>query len=223
MIHRPLDDELKVLRGLLQEMLYLVDEQLSDALSALLARDATQAARVASRDDEIDALELKVDRQCERILALHQPVASDLRLILLATKISTDLERIGDHSRNLARLTERVQEEANLPLRALLEELGEAVRALLRQAQDALSQEDRVLARQVMAGDQHINRIYRDVFDRLVTYAQQHPETMATTARLLVMAKGLERVADHAKNIAKRVVFLVEGLDVRHGRLPRPE
>lgn len=218
-IHRHLDDELQVLRDLLMEMAYLVDEQLADAVDALSKLDLDQAERVRMRDDEIDALELKIDRQCERILALHQPVASELRMIITAIKINTDLERIGDHAKNLARAATVVAEAPGVLESSRLTEMADAARAMLRRVQDAFTTRDRVAARAVVADDQTVDRLYLDVLAELVAYGQAHPEELRAVSRLFTSAKSIERISDHAKNIAEQVVFLVEGTDIRHRKL----
>ena len=218
-IHRPLDDELLVLRDLLMEMTYLVDEQLADAVDALSRLDLEQAERVRMRDDEIDALEIKIDRQCERILALHHPVASELRFIITAVKINTDLERIGDHAKNLARATAVVAESPEVLTATRLTDMADAARAMLRKVQDAFVAADRVAAREVVADDQTVDRLYLDVLAALVAYGQEHPEHLRAVSRLITSAKSIERISDHAKNIAEQVVFLVEGTDIRHRKL----
>lgn len=222
-IHRPLDEELKVLRELVLEMSYLVDEQLAEAMNALVAGDVELAERVRRRDDEIDALEMKLDRQCERVLALHHPVASELRLIILAVKVNTDLERIGDHCKNLAKYTPFIKDTPEILAVTHLPEMADAARAMLRQAQDAFTTEDRVRAREVLASDRQVDRIHKDNFTALVKYGQEHPECMEAVAHLITASKGLERISDHVKNIAESVIFLVEGLDIRHKRLSRQD
>ena len=223
-IHRHLDDELNVLRELLFEMTYLVDEQLADAANALFSNDVPLAEQVQGRDDEIDALELKIDRQCERILALHHPVASELRLIIMAVKINTDLERIGDHAKNLARSTAHVGGAAGALGATRLPEMADAARSMLRKVQDAFTARDRVAAREVVAFDKTVDRLHKENVAALVAHGQAHPEDLDVVARLLISSKGIERISDHAKNIAESVVFLVEGLDIRHRKLQqRPE
>src|SRR5690606_5790423 len=128
-VHRPLDEELQILWDLLVQMHLLVDEQLADAIDAVTRCDADKAARVRDRDDEVDRLELEVDHQCERILALHTPVAVDLRLLVTAVKINTDLERIGDHAKNLAKYTPYLAGRSDLVEQAQLGRMADAARA----------------------------------------------------------------------------------------------
>lgn len=223
MIHRHLDEEMQVIRDLLLEMSYLVDEQLAEAMNAVTTGDIDLAAEVRGRDDEIDALELKIDRQCERVLALHHPVASELRLILLAVKVTTDLERIGDHAKNIARNAVYLRDTPSILDVTRLPEMADATRAMLREVQDAFSKADRVLAREVLVRDKEVDRLHKENFAALVAYGEANPALVETVAHLVTASKALERVADHVKNIAESVVFFVEGLDIRHKKLPRVE
>jgi len=211
--------EIRELRDLLLQMSDLVDEQFANAIDALLNRDAELAKQVAERDDEVDALELKIDEQCERILALYQPVAVDLRTIIVAVKINTDLERMGDHAKNLARNTKHVVCAPEALTCTRLREMADTSRSMLHKVQDAFLERDRVLARKVLALDRQVNRLHRENFYALVEHAQNHPEQAEPVAHLLTASKALERFSDHAKNIAEGVVFLIEGVDIRHGGL----
>jgi phosphate transport system protein len=218
--HR-LEDELQLLRRLLLEMTDLVDAQLADALNALLEHDETLAETVADRDRQVDALELEIDRQCERILALHAPVAADLRMLITAVKVNTDLERIGDHCRNLARNTPHVPDTSDLFEHTAIPEMADISRAMLHRVQEAFLKQDRLLARKVIASDMQVNRLHTETFEALVAQSQSHPEHASAVAHLISVSKALERIADHVKNIAGNVVFLIEGIDLRrHARTP---
>lgn len=212
---RRLNDELQALRRLLLTMTDLVDAQLADALNALLEHDVTLAETVVRRDRDVDALELQVDRQCERILALHAPVAADLRTLITAVKVNTDLERIGDHCRNMARNTPHVPAPFDLFEHTAIPEMADISRAMLRRVQEAFLKHDRLLARKVIASDMQVNRLHTQNFEAMVAYARAHPDQAAAVAHLLSVSKALERVADHVKNIAGNVVFLIEGVDLR--------
>ena len=222
-IRRHIDVELLLLQRMLFEMAELVDSQLSDAIDALLHRDVALAEKVRARDDEVDAYELKIDRQCERILALHHPVAAELRMIITAVKVNTDLERIGDHCKNMAKNTPHVVEAPEALAQTRLEEMADASRAMLRQVQEAFVKRDRLLARQVLAQDLQIDRLHKENFARLVQFGRQHPEHIEAVAHLITASKALERISDHAKNIAESVVFLIEGVDIRHRTLRASE
>ncbi len=218
-IHRHLDDELKVLRDLMFEMFDRVDEQFADAINALLNRDVELASIVHSRDDIIDALELKIDWQCERILARFQPVAADLRMIITAIKVNTDLERIGDHCKNLAKNTHYLVHNPE-PLKVTrFQEMVDIARRMLREVQDAFIKSDIRLARRVLLEDKEIDALHRENFYALVNYCKEHPEDAEPVAHLITASKALERISDHVQNIAEGVVFLIEGVDIRHRKL----
>lgn len=218
-IHRPLDEEVQILWDLLVKMFLLVDEQLANAIDAVSRCDEALAARVRDRDDEVDQLELEIDHQCERILALHTPVAVDLRLLVTAIKINTDLERIGDHAKNLAKSTPFVFGFQDLIKETQIVRLADLSRSILREAQDALLKRDQVLALQVIAHDLELDALHQQTLKRLVELVRENPDNANALVYLVTMSKGIERIADHAKNIAETVVFLIEGIDVRHRRL----
>jgi phosphate transport system protein len=221
--HRPLDDELQILWDLLVRMSEVVDEQLAGAIDALSNCDLDLAERVRSRDDEVDALELEVDHQCERILALHTPVAVDLRLIITAVKVNTDLERIGDHAKNLAKNTPFISGCSDLMGQTRIAEMADTARRILHEVQDAFIKRDRVLARKVIAHDLEIDRLHEETIETLVRLARANPDNTEALVHLVTMSKAIERVADHAKNIAESVVFLIEGVDIRHRKLSPEE
>lgn len=219
MQHRHLDDELDQLNQLLLEMSELVDEQLADAINAVANSDVELAERVRARDDEVDALELEIDRQCELILALHTPVAVDLRMIVTAVKLNTDLERVGDQAKNVAKNVTWLAGCSDLIKKTNIEEMADLARKIVREAQDSFVQRDRILARQVLAQDNQIDRLHKQTFDQIVELLEKKPEKANALAHLITMSKSIERIADHAKNIAEAVVFLIEGQDIRHRKL----
>jgi phosphate transport system protein len=212
---QPLDRELATIRRLLAEMASRVDEQFAHAMNALIQGDVDLAADVVASDDEVDALELRIDEQCERILALHAPVAADLRMIITAVKVNTDFERIGDHCRNLSRNAKYLADQPDLLTKTTIPRMADLARQMLRMAERAFLDRDRLQARKVIAQDQQVNRLHRDNFESLVQLMQEHTDS-DVYAHLLTVSKALERISDHAKNIAQSVVFLVEGTDIRH-------
>ncbi len=217
---RHIDDLLNELHALLLEMSDRVDEQLSGAINALVARDAELAQVIVRRDDIIDELEMKVDEQCERILALHQPVAIDLRMIIFAVKINVDLERIGDLSKNVAKAAPVIFKAPGLLDAVHIQEMADQSRDMLRLVHESFVSRDRLLARKVLARDRHVDRIYDENTAALLEYGRCHPEHLDAVAKMIITNRGLERISDHAKNIAESVVFLIEGLDIRHRRDP---
>ena len=220
--NRHLDEELAVLRRLLIEMSELVDEQLAGAIDAVSNCDLELARQVRERDDEVDELELKVDHQCERILALFTPVAVDLRLIIAAVKVNTDLERIGDHAKNLAKNTQHLEKCSDLISKTKIRETADEARKVLHEAQDAFLKQDRVLAREVLVHDEQVDRLHDESLETIGELFREHPERAGELVHLVNMSKSVERIADHATNIAELVVFLVEGVDIRHGNVQRP-
>lgn len=214
-----LDQELALLRGLIAEMANHVDVQFADAMNALLEGDTELANQVEADDDIIDALELRIDKQCERILALHAPVAVDLRMLIMAVKINTDLERIGDHCRNLSRNAHHLRDRPDLLSKTRLPKMADMSRTMLREAEDAFLENDRLKARKVIARDLQVNRLHDETFSVLVAMCEEQPEHIESLSHLLTVNKALERISDHAKNIAQGIVFMVEGRDLRHGDL----
>lgn len=221
--HRHLDDELRILRTLLIDMSNLVDEQLAGAINAVSTCDVDLGEEVRRRDDEVDAMELRIDHQCERILALYTPVAVDLRMIISAVKVNTDLERIGDHAKNLAKQTHLLTTCADLIRQTSIREMADAARSILHEAQDAFIKRDRVLARKVLAHDRHVDRLYKETLQTIAALARAHPEQTDVLVHFVTMSKSVERIADHAKNIAERVIFMVEGIDIRHPKIQQEE
>lgn len=218
-IRRNLDDELRTLQSFMFRMADLVEAQLADAVDALFRHDLDAAAEVVLRDDEIDRLEMEIDRHCERTLALYHPVADELRIIIAAVKINTDLERIGDHCKNMAKNIHRIQDSPAALEATNLSEMVDAARAMFRSVYKAYLNKDRHAAEAVIADDDQVDTLHRSNLQTLVAHARAHPEDMEVVARLLMMSKGIERISDHVSNIAESVVFLIEGIDVRHQRL----
>ncbi len=208
--------ELAELRSRLLDMATIVAEQFTDAVDALLSHDVEGAERVVERDREVDALELEVDEYCERILARHQPVATDLRTLLTVEKINTDLERIGDHCRNVARNTEYVTEAPGILKILKMDDMSQTARRMLDDAKQAFLDQDAELARRIPDLDDEVDRLHRENFQALVDYIQEHPEHAEVAAHLITASKAVERISDHSTNIAKGVVFLIEGEDIRH-------
>ena len=218
-----LDQELASLRGLIADMANRVDEQFADAINALLQGDEALAETVAERDDQVDALELRIDKQCERILALHAPVAVDLRMLIMAVKINTDCERIGDHCRNLARNARHLVDARELVETTRLSKMADMSRTMLREAEIAFLENDRLKARKVIARDLQVNRLHDETVDTLVALCTEDPTQAERIAHLLTASKALERISDHTKNIAQSIVFMIEGRDIRHGGLEEDE
>lgn len=197
----------------------MVEESINRAIRALIDRDAELAREVSQGDDAIDRKELEVEDMCLKMLALHQPVAGDLRYIIAVLKVNNDLERMGDLAGNIA---ERAISLATLPpLRIDLDfaRMLEAVRRMVSQSLDALVNQDPVLARRVCREDDEVDAFQRQMFQTLTTLMTQQPATVDRAVQMLSVSRHLERIADSATNIAEDVVFMVEGDVIRH--LPR--
>ncbi len=220
---RQYEAELERVRALLAAMGGRVERMLEDALASLERHDADLARAVIAADRQVNDLEVEVDEACLRNLALRQPAASDLRFLAAALKVVTDIERMGDLAVAVA---ERVVELCEWPpLKPYIDlpRMGRIGREMLSEALDAFLCGDPERARRVLSRDNVVDAYYVQVLRELLTYMIEDPRNIPRAVGLLNMAKALERLADHATNVAEQVVFLVEGRDVRHQGLGRPE
>jgi phosphate transport system protein len=210
-IVRSYDEDLKRLRDLAARMGGLAERQVADATRALVRRDNTLAAEVVSRDVQIDALEREIESFSVRLLALRQPMAQDLRIIIAAMKVSNDLERIGDYARNAAK---RAIVLASLPPLGSLngfERMAHLVQENLKAAMDAFVNDDADAARRVWEADEPVDDIYNGIFRELLTFMMEEPRNITAATHMLFIAKNLERIGDHATNIAERIFYAVRG------------
>ncbi len=194
-----------------------VEVRLTEAIQALMERRPELAERVARGDGEINRLQVEIDDRCLKLLALQQPMASDLRFITAAMKINADLERIGDQAVNIAQNALKVI--AQPPLRPLIDipRMAELALHMTRDALDAFVRRDAELARKVLLRDDEVDNLKDHVFRVLLTHMMADPGTIERALGLILISRNLERIADHATNVAEDVIFLVEGRDVRHG------
>jgi phosphate transport system protein len=194
-----------------------VEVRLTEAVAALMERRPELAERVAAGDGEINRLQVEIDDRCLKLLALQQPMASDLRFITAAMKINADLERIGDQAVNIAQNALKVI--AQPPLRPLIDipRMAELALHMTRDALDAFVRRDAELARKVLQRDDEVDNLKDHVFRVLLTHMMADPGTIERALGLILISRNLERIADHATNVAEDVIFLVEGRDVRHG------
>jgi phosphate transport system protein len=214
---RAYEQELRALKDRLLAMGGRCEQLITMATRALGELDVDLAKKVEQTDRAINVEEVAIDEATVRILALRQPVGRDLRFLVLALKVVTDLERIGDESVNLAeRAIELSGNPPLLPLQPQLQELAEAATKMVHQALDSFVTEDVALARSVLAADDHVDALYGALIRASMTMVEQHPTRVREGFRFAFCAKYLERIADHATNIAEQVVFLVSGEDVRH-------
>jgi phosphate transport system protein len=213
---RHFDEELAELKATLVRMASLAEDQIDQALSALTNRDSDKARQVIARDHKVNALDVEIDEECLRLLALHQPAARDLRLVTTAMKISTELERISDLAENVCERTIELNEEPQLKPYIDIPRMGNIARAMVKESIDAFVKDDSALARKVLANDDLVDDLMEQIFRELLSYMIEDPHTITRAIRLSFVAKYLERIADHATNIAELVVYLVEGKIIRH-------
>lgn len=214
--------ELEEVRSHLLAMGGLVEKQVSDAVRAVIDADAGLARQVRTIDDQIDIMERGIDEECLRILARRQPAASDLRLIISISKSVIDLERIGDEASKIARRAIELTEDGEAP-RGYVEvrHIGEQVRKMVHQSLDAFARFDAELALSVAQYDKLIDREYKSALRELATYMMEDPRSISRVLSIIWVLRSLERVGDHARNIAELVIYLVQGTDVRHMGLKR--
>ena len=214
--------ELEEVRSHLLAMGGLVEKQVSDAVRAVIDADAGLARQVRTIDDQIDIMERTIDEECLRILARRQPAASDLRLIISISKSVIDLERIGDEASKIARRAIELTEDGEAP-RGYVEvrHIGEQVRKMVHQALDSFARFDAELALPVAQYDKLIDREYKSALRELATYMMEDPRSISRVLSIIWVLRSLERVGDHARNIAELVIYLVQGTDVRHMGLKR--
>jgi phosphate transport system protein len=217
-IVRSYEDELKRLREMVARMGGLAERQVADATTALIRRDTDLASEVIGRDGEIDALETEIENFCVRLLALRQPVASDLRLIVAAMKISTDIERIGDYARNAAKRAVVVSQQPLLGSLNGFQWMARLVQENLKDAMDALVKEDAEIAERVWAADAPVDDIYNGIFREMLTHMMEDPRNITAATHLLFIAKNFERIGDHATNIAEIVHYAVMGQNLPEDR-----
>ena len=209
-------EELEALQGRLLEMGGLAEERVRAALHGLVQRDPAVINKVLSGDEPVNQLHIEVDNRCFRLLALHQPMATDLRAIVAAVKINTDLERVGDLAVNIAEAGKRYIGHA--PVKQLIDipQMGDIAQAMLRDALDAYVKRDSELATKVLNEDDRLDSLKAEVFRDLLTHMLQSQGTVEPSLDLILVSRHLERIGDHATNIAEDVIFMVSALDVRH-------
>jgi len=215
-IDRHYDEELQELRHLVLEMGGFVEKQIADSMRALVDRDEEFARLIIERDKTVNRMDVQIDDVCLRLLALHQPAARDLRLITTALKITTDLERAGDMAENIAERAIELSREPQLKPLIDLPRMAAIAQGMLRQALDAFVREDPDLALQVCHQDDSVDALADQLLRELLTFMLEDPHTISRALRLIFISKYLERLADHATNIAEMVIFMVKGKSIRH-------
>jgi phosphate transport system protein len=215
-MQRHFHEELEALKQTLLAMGGLVEDQIRRVMRALLERDDVIAQEVIDRDRQVNTYDIEVDEQCVNLLALHQPAAGDLRFITTAMKIVTDLERIGDQAVNIAQRALELNREPQLKPYIDLPRMADRAQRMVKESLDAFVARDTALARQVCAEDAEVDALKEQIFRELLTFMMEDPRTVSRAIRVILISRFLERVADHATNIAEMVIYLVEGKMVRH-------
>lgn len=213
---RQYESELRELKEKLLSMGSRIEELIKDAMQALIDRDTDLAKKCIAGDHSVNRLELEIDELCLKLLALRQPTAVDLRFITLGLKIVADLERVGDLGVNIAERVIELNEEEALKPYIDLPRMADDVQNMLHQALDAFVREDVAMAQGVLEADDQIDELNHKIFEELVDYMGRDKANIKRACRLMFISRYLERIADHATNVAEMVIFLVQGKDVRH-------
>ena len=221
-MQRHIDQELADLKTELLKMGALVEEQVERAIKALVDRDSTLAAKVIERDKLVNRYDVEIDENCIRLLALQAPAARDLRFVTTAMKISTELERMSDLAENICERVIELNEEPQLKPYIDIPRMGNWAMKMVRECLDAFVRSDAELARKVCANDDFVDNLTHQLFRELLSFMLEDPGTITRAIRLTFIGKYIERIADHATNVAELVIYMVEGKIVRHMAPPGP-
>jgi len=217
-IYRQFNKEIKQLRNRVMKMGGLVEQQILRSIQALKSTDEELAKKIIEKDHKVNAMEVKIDEECAQMLALRQPTASDLRMVVAVIKTITDLERIGDEAEKIATMSVRICECGGKFQKryAGIKHLGKHVATMVHDVMDAFARLDVDAAIQVVRADVIADEEYQSLLRQLLTYMMEDPRTITESLDVVWAARALERIGDHAKNIGEYVIYLVEGKDVRH-------
>ncbi len=221
-VFRHFQDDLDTLKQRLLAMGGLAEERVREAVRGITDRDAAALNGVLAGDEPINDLHIEIDDRCFKLLALHQPMAADLRVIVAAVKINTDLERVGDLAVNIAEAGQRYLQHP--PVKPLIDipRMGDIAQSMLRESLDAFVRRDIALAEAVLAEDDVVDALKSQIFRELLTYMLQDPETIEPSLDLILISRHLERIGDHATNVAEDVIFILSARDVRHQGIEPP-
>jgi phosphate transport system protein len=214
--HRHLDDELDSLRDRVLLLGGAAEAAIARAMQALIERDSELARQVLDQDDQVDQLEVEIDRQCIEIIALRQPAARDLRFVISVAKMAPVLERVADHAANIARVALDLNNEPELKSAVDLKRMSDHALQMLRAALDAFTSNDAAAARETIKSDAEINELYNHIFHRLIEMMVTEPATATRDARLLFVAKHLERIGDYVTDICELTVYMTEAAFIKH-------
>jgi len=212
------DTELEAVRARVLQMGGLVEDQIGRAVNALVTGDTVAAARVVQDDHRVNALEVAIDEECSSIIARRQPAAVDLRVLMMVVKTITYLDRIGDEASKIARMTQHIyeSERPTIPRMAEIRTVADIALGMLRNSLDAFARLDLTIAAQVVRQDEQVDNAFRGILRQLITFMMEDPRTISHAIEILFIAKAIERIGDHAKNMSEYVVYMVKGKDVRH-------
>jgi phosphate transport system protein len=216
------DLDLGSIRSRVLAMGGLVESQIRHALDALATGDAALSDEVVAADHRVNAMEVALDGDCSQLIVRRQPAAGDLRMIFAITKTVTDLERIGDEAHKIARMAKNIQERGGTqaPPMVQVRHAAEAAISMLQRTLDAFARLDVATAREVIRDDAGVDTEFRSILRQLITFMMEDPRTISTALDIVWVAKAIERIGDHAKNMAEYVIYIVEGTDVRHTKAP---
>ena len=212
------DEDLSQLKTMLAQMGGLVEQQLDDAIDALTRRDTALADRVIQNDERVDVLEHQIEEKAILTIAKRQPVARDLREIMVAIRMASDLERMGDLAKNTAKRTHAMSDQLPRKLMSGVTRMGRLAQVELKNILDAYSRSDAEMAMEVWRSDEELDALYNSIFRELLTYMMEDPRNISICTHLLFGAKNMERIGDHATNIAENIHYLVHGKPLAEGR-----
>lgn len=215
---RSFDDDLRDLTHLIMRMGGMVERQTALAVRAIVERDETVALEAIELDQEVDRLEEEVDKTAIRLLATRQPMAVDLRIISMSLKLSNDLERIGDYAKSIAKKSRRINDHPELRPIVLIPSIGAKVQAMVNDVLNAFAERDTDKAMEVWHRDEDVDDLYDSLFRELITFILEDPKNTSVCIDLLFVAKNLERIGDHATNIAEKIHYMVHGAQINWGR-----
>ncbi len=217
-ISRQFDADLEAIRANVLQMGGLVESQIKSAVESLVSGDVALMTKVISDDHRVNAMEVKIDEACSQVIARRQPAAGDLRLVMAVIKTITDLERIGDEAEKIARMAKLLSQKKGLaiPRYHEIKHAAEIALDMLRKSLDAFARLDVVMAAQVVRQDDQVDEEFRAIMRYLITFMMEDPRTISTSLEILFVAKAIERIGDHAKNMSEYVIYMVKGRDVRH-------
>jgi phosphate transport system protein len=212
------DAELEAVRARVLQMGGMVESQIRLAIESLISGDVELMNRVIEDDHRVNALEVEIDESCNHILVRRQPAAGDLRMITTVIKTITDLERIGDEAEKIARMAKLLSQKERLrhPRYNQIKQASDIALDMLRKSLDAFARLDLTMAAQVVRQDEQVDEEFRSIMRYLITFMMEDPRTISTSLEILFVAKAIERIGDHAKNMSEYVVYMVKGRDVRH-------